>query len=77
MTTEPQDLASTLARIADALDSGNVIWALNATPTLIEQASTLQAQLVAELRDAGESWATIATALGTTRQSAWERFNAH
>jgi hypothetical protein len=42
MTTEPRDLARTLARIAEDLDQGKTIWALNATPTLLTHATTLQ-----------------------------------
>jgi hypothetical protein len=32
-------------------------------------------ELVAHCRDAGKSWTQIGQALGTTKQSAWERFS--
>jgi hypothetical protein len=36
----------------------------------------LEADLVRHARAGGRSWTEIATALGTTRQAAWQRFAA-
>ena len=43
----------------------------NCTSTLVEQ---LEAQAVAAARERGASWADIGSALGISRQAAWERF---
>ncbi|MGQ0431968.1 MAG: hypothetical protein ACT452_06140 [Microthrixaceae bacterium] len=41
------------------------------TTTLVEQ---LEANAVARAREQGASWTDIGTALGISRQAAWERF---
>ncbi|MCW2685432.1 MAG: ATP-dependent protease Clp, ATPase subunit [Mycobacterium sp.] len=50
---------------------------LDRIPLIAVSASNIEAGLrdrVHELRERGVSWARIGTALGMTRQSAWERF---
>jgi hypothetical protein len=52
---------------------------LQRIPFIAASAANIEAGLrdrVHELRDRGVSWARIGTALGMTRQSAWERFSA-
>jgi hypothetical protein len=41
---------------------------------VVDQIDARRALLVAECRRRGRSWADIATALGVTRQTAWERY---
>ena len=51
---------------------------LQRIPSIAASAANIEAGLrdrVHELRDRGVSWARIGTALGMTRQSAWERFS--
>jgi len=51
---------------------------LQRIPFIAESAANIEAGLrdrVDELRDRGVSWARIGSALGMTRQSAWERFS--
>jgi hypothetical protein len=51
---------------------------LQRLPLIAASAADIEAGLrdrVNELRDRGVSWAGIGTALGMTRQSAWERFS--
>jgi hypothetical protein len=51
---------------------------LQRIPFIAASAANIEAGLrdrVLELRDRGVSWARIGTALGMTRQSAWERFS--
>jgi hypothetical protein len=51
---------------------------LQRIPFIAVSAANIDAGLrdrVHELRDRGVSWARIGAALGTTRQSAWERFS--
>jgi hypothetical protein len=43
--------------------------------TAIEILDQQRRRIVAECRRRGRSWADIATALGTTRQSAWDRYS--
>jgi ATP-dependent Clp protease ATP-binding subunit ClpX len=50
---------------------------LQRIPSIASSAANIEAGLrdrVHELRDRGVSWARIGSALGMTRQSAWERF---
>lgn len=66
------DMTNTLARIAAADD---LLHALTITAmTLRPNVEHLERALVHELRDRGESWAVIGSALGVSRQSAHERF---
>jgi hypothetical protein len=51
---------------------------LQRIPSIAASAENIEAGLrerVHQLRDRGVSWARIGTALGMTRQSAWERFS--
>jgi ClpX C4-type zinc finger len=51
---------------------------LQRIPFIAASAANIEAELrdrVHELRDRGVSWARIGSALGMTRQSAWERFS--
>jgi hypothetical protein len=51
---------------------------LQRIPIIASSAANIEAGLrdrVHELRDRGVSWARIGSALGMTRQSAWERFS--
>jgi hypothetical protein len=51
---------------------------LQRIPFIASSAANIEAELrdrVHELRDRGVSWARIGSALGMTRQSAWERFS--
>ena len=51
---------------------------LQRIPFIAASGANIEAGLrdrVLELRDRGVSWARIGTALGMTRQSAWERFS--
>lgn len=51
---------------------------LQRIPSIASSAANIEAGLrdrVHELRDRGVSWARIGSALGMTRQSAWERFS--
>ncbi|MBE1548390.1 hypothetical protein GGC64_002414 [Mycobacterium sp. OAS707] len=51
---------------------------LQRIPFIAASAANIEAGLrdrVGELRERGVSWARIGTALGMTRQSAWERFS--
>ena len=55
-------------------------WESDPLATLCETArlgtalEKLQAELVRHARRAGRSWTEIGSALGTTRQAAWQRF---
>jgi hypothetical protein len=55
-------------------------WQADPLGTLCEAArlgkalEKLEADLVRHARAGGRSWTEIATALGTTRQAAWQRF---
>jgi hypothetical protein len=46
--------------------------ALSANASLVERLSTERWLVMRAARDAGASWDQIGTALGTSRQSAWE-----
>jgi len=51
---------------------------LQRIPFIAASANNIEAELrdrITELRDRGVSWARIGSALGMTRQSAWERFS--
>lgn len=74
-----------IAQAADAEPPSLPEWAslsddelLQRIPFIAASAANIEAGLrdrVQELRGRGVSWARIGTALGMTRQSAWERFS--
>ncbi len=61
---------------AAAPDVGTVLDLLPKVAAAITQAEDNLAQLVRRGRTLGATWAQIGSALGVTRQSAWERFSA-
>jgi hypothetical protein len=56
-------------------DEGLLV-SVRATSATVDSLSDLLHERVAELRRRGVSWQKIADALGTSRQSAWERFRS-
>ncbi|WP_370894930.1 hypothetical protein [Janibacter sp. GXQ6167] len=54
--------------------SGESLAAVQAAARSLEAARAALQQAVDEARDAGESWAAIGAALGTSRQAAFKRF---
>lgn len=74
-TAPATDVARTITRITDMIEQDDLVFALSAVArTLRSDVEHLERALVHELRARGESWATVATALGITRQSAHQRF---
>lgn len=56
---------------AAAIDAGMILM------RMADQREALEAQIreqVHQVLDLGGSWTTVAVALGTTRQAAWERY---
>lgn len=54
----------------------SLLVSVRSTSATVDSLSDLLHERVAELRRRGVSWQKIADALGTSRQSAWERFRA-
>lgn len=69
-------LAATVARLSHSVEADNTLSALLTLGTVRRDVADLERALVADLRARGYSWGTIGSALGTTRQAAWERFGA-
>lgn len=73
--TSAHHLSATLARLIVMLELEDApLFALTAVTTIRRTTDDLERALVLDLRQRGFSWATIASALGVTRQSAHERF---
>lgn len=54
---------------------GHLIGTLHAVRTIRQKCDRTELETVREARELGMSWTEIATALGVTRQSAWERWH--
>ena len=81
MTVDPNwnlyRVTRTLERITGLVDQDDLADALLTIPALRFAVDDLVVTLVAQLRARGESWATIGSLVGTTRQAAHERFGPH
>ena len=51
------------------------LTALGATRSLVAHLATWEDQLVQEAVAAGATWETVGSAVGVSRQAAWERFH--
>lgn len=51
-----------------------LVYTLQCVREIRQKCDTTELRTVREARAAGVTWTEIATALGVTRQSAWERF---
>jgi len=58
-----------------SLTDQQLLAALEASEAAVDSASEVLQMQVDMLRSRGVSWATIGTALGVSRQAAWERFS--
>jgi len=56
-----------------AVSSGDPLDALRGARDLKDELQRLEARLARAALAAGQTWETIGTALGTSRQAAWER----
>ena len=71
----PQGSGERLAPWEPDMDDATLLMLLPKVAATISQADRALTEWVAKARHQGISWARIGTALGITRQSAWERFS--
>lgn len=75
MTNRQQPLR-TLALLADSIEgNGDFVDMLGAIRLVDLAADAARRAIVADAREAGETWQSIADALGISRQAAHERFS--
>jgi ClpX C4-type zinc finger len=71
----PPSLPPHLASWEEDLDLDGVLASLPRMAAAGAQVETNLSRFVKRARELGATWAAIGTALGMTRQSAWERFS--
>jgi hypothetical protein len=54
----------------------DILKAVHALDALVDESTSLRSAAVQEARLQGASWEEIGTALGMSRQAAWERFRS-
>ncbi len=75
IVSSPPALPEGLTSWEEQLDLAGVLASLPRMAAVGSQAESNLARFVRRARQLGATWAAIGTALGMTRQSAWERFS--
>ena len=77
--TDQLDVLAAIERHVDGiherLNEGDTMGALAGADWLAQYAEALRAGVVRQARHEGRSWATVAQALGVSRQAAHERYS--
>jgi hypothetical protein len=75
----PPSRSSSITQLADyafdAETNDNYPGALMAYTLILEKAEALRRACVNSMLDSSYSWSQIASALGTTKQAAWEKYH--
>jgi len=71
----PPSMPTGMTSWEEALDLERVLASLPRMAAVGAQAEDNLGRFVKRARDLGATWAVIGASLGTTRQSAWERFS--